>query len=172
MECVALYICVSMVNFDWIWLIVCWAIRAWHFLFHVLEHWLWWYMYFICNVISWNVNCTEAKKIIRCTNVWAKHIIIIWPMPVSVYIDLCICKDHRMHHEWWIIVSINSLRLSTLLVTTILERWITCPKSTAHHGFSLVAVIAHEWPYHSGSELPSTTRDGTPILFHISFCHV
>ena len=32
-----------------------WAIGARHFLFHVLEHWLWWHWYniFVCNVNTW-----------------------------------------------------------------------------------------------------------------------
>ena len=39
-----------------------WAIRARHLLFHVFEHWLWRYRYFLSKV--WNVNCTRATAFI------------------------------------------------------------------------------------------------------------
>ena len=41
-----------------------WAIRARHWLFHVLEHWLWRYRYFWSKITIWNVNCARATAFI------------------------------------------------------------------------------------------------------------
>ena len=41
-----------------------WAVGARYFLSHVLEHWLWWYRYFLCKLNMWNANCVRATAFI------------------------------------------------------------------------------------------------------------
>ena len=44
--------------------LTCWAIRAWHLLSHVYEHWLWRYIYVWSKVNIWNVNCARTTAFI------------------------------------------------------------------------------------------------------------